>query len=249
MTDTSGATPPSHPSRRPSLALLGVLGVLVGGLVAWAALTLADRGDDDGTDQLTLEKAAPDAAASARAANDFLTAWERYRHATYTATLEFTRVATNGQSLQSTSTFAQQPPRRAIRGGDGSVLLTDGAASRTCNALSGTVSCVPAPAVDYEAAVATELDSWRSAVLAEVPYYRVSVPDTGCFQLELVVAMTDPPYGRVAQFCFDATTGALLRRQLVRDGATDTEEATRVSPVVPADAFLVPAATAPTTTR
>lgn len=240
---------PAPRRRRPPLAVLTVLGALLGGLLAWGVLALVDRHDTDGADRLALEKADPSAADTTRAANDFLAAWARYRHATYTATLEFSRVASNGQSLQTTSTFTQAPPRRIVRQGDGSVLLTDGAASRTCNTLSGALTCVPAPAVDYEAAITTELESWRTAVLAEVPYYRVSVTDPGCFQLELVVAIGDPPYGRVAQFCFDEATGALLRRQLVRDGATDTEEATSVSPVIPADAFTVPAVVAPTTTR
>lgn len=241
-------TAPSEPGaprprvRRVPTALLVLAGVLGGGAVGWGLFALTDRGATDGTDRIVLERPGSTADDPARAANDFLEAWTRYRSATYTATLEFERVAATGQSLRSSSTYAQKPPRRIVRQSD-SVLLTAGDASVTCNTVGGATTCAPAPALDYQGEITKEIAIWKTAVLAAVPYYRVSEPDDGCFQLDLLVTMPDPPYGTVARFCFDAATGALLKRQIVRDGATDTEEATSVSATVPDDAFVVPTTT------
>lgn len=244
--DESTADPAARPRRRTSrripTPLLALAGVVLGALIGWGLVALVDRNDTADAGRFALSRDSGVTDDPADAATAFLEAWSRYRHATYTATMEFERRAGTNQTLRATSTYTQQPPRRIVRQSD-SLLLTAGAASVTCNTISGTTTCAPGPATDYDAEVDKELDIWRTAVLAQIPYYRVSTPDTGCFQLDLVVAIPDPPYGTVARFCFDAATGALLRRQIVRDGATDTEEATSVSATIPADAFVVPTTT------
>jgi hypothetical protein len=132
-----------------------------------------------------------------------------------------------------------------------SLLLTAGADSRTCNRVNGAVTCAPAPNVDYLGSVDGEITTWRTALEGAVPYYVVSAPDANCFQLDLAAEIPDPPYGEVARFCFDDTTGALMQRQIVRDTATDTEEAASITTTIPADAFspTLPDTTSSTTTR
>jgi hypothetical protein len=239
---TAPATTTRRPTRRIPTPLLALAGIVLGALIGWGLVALVDRDDSADAGRFVLSRDSGATADPADAATAFLDAWRRYRSATYTATMEFERRAGNNQTLRATSTYTQQPPRRIVRQSD-SLLLTAGAASVTCNTIGGTTTCAPGPTTDYDTEVAKELDIWRTAVLAQIPYYRVSTPDTGCFQLDLVVAITDPPYGTVARFCFDAATGALVRRQIVRDGATDTEEATSVSATIPADAFVVPTTT------
>jgi hypothetical protein len=209
-------------------------------------------GDDAGdVAHLSLSDATGDEAAAHQAAQEaFLTAWRRYRTATYSAELVFERVAKDGQSLRSSSTYTQQPPRRVVREGD-SVLLTAGADSRTCNRVNGVVACAPAPNIAYDAGVDAEIATWKTALEGAAPYYVVSEPQPSCFQLDLAVEITDPPYGEVARFCFDESTGALTQRQIVRTTATDTEETASITTVIPPDAFtatLADAATTPTTT-
>jgi hypothetical protein len=226
-----------------ALLLLGLLG---GGGVGLIIAGLADRADEP-AGRFVLQPASEGAQADQQAARDgFLTAWRRSREASYTAQLVFVRVATDGRELRSTSTVTQQPPRRIVRSAD-AVQLDAGAASVTCSTVNGAFLCTPAPAKDYTALVDEELAVWRTALDGDRPWYRISSPVEGCFELALAQALTDPPYGTISRFCFDATTGALAKRQIVRTGATDTEEALDISSTIPADAFAPPVTTPPTT--
>ena len=244
----SDAAAPGIARRRIPLWLLLVIGVAAGSLIGLGASALFSSDDNDAdTARLSLQSSTGDEAAAQQAAKQaFLDAWRRYRNATYTAELVYERVAKDGQTLRSVSTYTQQPPRRVVRQSD-SVQLTAGADSRACNVVNGALACAPAPNVDYAAEVDAEIATWRSALDGAIPYYLVSAPQPNCFQLDLAVVITDPPYGQVARFCFDENTGALIQRQIVRPTATDTEEAATISTVIPADAFT--ASLAPTTTR
>lgn len=258
--DTEAVDAPATPDapgiapRRIPLWLLLVLGVVAGSVIGLGASARFAGDDGDDIARLSLENATGDKAAARQAAEvAFLDAWRRYRTATYSAELVYERIATNGQSLRSVSTYTQQPPRRVVRQTD-SVQLTVGIDSRTCNVVNGSLACAPAPNVDYAATVDTEIATWKTALEGAVPYYVVSSPEANCFQLDLAVDITDPPYGEVARFCFDGATGALAQRQIVRPTATDTEEATSITTVISADAFtatLAPATptSTPTTTR
>ena len=247
MIDEPTQTTPDEAShatrrRRVPLWILGVAGVALGALIGLGAAALLARDDGVDPDRIVLQNA-DDARADHQAARGaFLDAWRRYRTATYTAQIAFERVAKNGQKLESSSTYTQRPPMRVVRQAD-SMLLTAGADSLSCNTVGGRMVCAPAPATDYDADVSKELEIWKTALDGDRPYYRVSQPATDCFQLDLAVVLTDPPYGDVARFCFDAATGALAFRQIVRPSATDTEEATSISTSIPADAFAVPATT------
>jgi hypothetical protein len=234
--------------RRIPLGVLILVGIVVGSLLGLAGAAVFSGGDGDDVAHLSLSDATGDEAAAHQAAEEaFLVAWRRYRTATYSAELVFERVAKDGQSLRSSSTYIQQPPRRLVRDAD-SALLTAGADSRTCNRVNGVVACAPAPNVDYAAGVDAEIATWKTALEGAVPYYVVSEPQPNCFQLDLAAEVADPPYGEVARFCFDNTTGALTQRQIVRPTATDTEETASITTVIPADAFTATLADTPTTT-
>lgn len=269
MTDDADATEPTRePAPEPlsvtpevaptvvrrhiPLWVLILVGLVVGSLVGLGAAAVFSGDDSDDVAHLSLSDATGNDAATHRAAQEaFLTAWRRYRTATYRAELVFERVAKSGQTLRSSSTYIQQPPRRVMREAD-SVLLTAGAESRTCNRVNGAVACAPAPNVDYDAGVEAEIATWRTALEGAVPYYVVSEPQPSCFQLDLAVVIADPPYGEVARFCFDNATGALTQRQIVRTTTTDTEEAASITTVIPPDAFtatLADDAATPTTSR
>ena len=252
-----GAAPPDAPGiarRRIPLWLLLVLGVVAGSVIGLGASALFTGDDGNDVSRLSLENATGEEAAAHQAAEvAFLDAWRRYRTATYSAELVYERTATNGQSLRSLSTYTQQPPRRVVRQTD-CVQLTAGVDSRTCNVVNGSLACAPAPNNDYAATVDAEIAALKTALEGAVPYYVVSAPEANCFQLDLAVDISDPPYGEVARFCFDGPTGALVQRQIVRPMATDTEEATSITAVIPADAFTATLAPArpistPTTTR
>ena len=223
--------------------LIASVGVAIGAVVVIIAMSLSTS-SDEATIPLVHADASTNSEQSA-AAQAFLDAWSRYRTTVYSAHLVFERVATNGQSLHTESTYIQQPPRRSIRQSD-SVLITAGADSVTCNTVAGQsqLVCAPAPDTDYAGDIAAEIRGWQAAFGGDQPAYRVARSADGCFELQLNIVMADPPYGDVARFCFDPATGALATRQFVRSTATDTETASAITADIPVDAFV-----APTTTR
>ncbi len=230
--------------RRLPMWLLALLGLLVGAGIGLIAAGFVTAGDDDPSGRFDLLPAPEASRADQEASRQaFLAAWRRYREATYTADLVFVRTTAGGGELRSHSTYTQAPPRRVVRSAD-ALQLDAGADSLTCSTVNGTFTCAPAPSKEYTALVDDELAIWHSALDGDEPYYRISQPVDGCFELRLDRVLADPPYGDVARFCFDAATGALAKRQIVRTTATDTEEAIAISVAIPADAF-----TPPTTTR
>jgi hypothetical protein len=125
----------------------------------------------------------------------------------------------------------QQPPRRLVVQGASST-TSDEDQTLTCDVVGEQRRCTPTAGVDYAAGVADEIAGWRTAIEGDAPIYAVDVTDPGCFELQLVRPIVSPPYGSVTILCFDDATGALSRRQTVRDTGTDTEEATEIRPTV-----------------
>jgi hypothetical protein len=237
--------PPTRPTPRPRFPTWVMIagGVALGAIIGLIGASMISSGGGDDSTRVALQRADEATAADhAAATTAFLDAWRRYRTATFTEELVFERVASDGQTLRSTSTMTQQPPRRILRQSD-SVMLSAGADSLTCNAINSQFTCAPGITTDFAADVEHEIGIWQTALEGDQPYYVVSQPDDLCFQLDLAVSITDPPYGDVARFCFDEATGALAKRQIVRAAATDTEEATSISAVIPPDAFATPTTT------
>jgi hypothetical protein len=239
---------PGRPSRRALLRglplwMLALLGLLGGGGVGLLVAGVIDAARDEPVGKVSLRPAAEAAAAEqAEGREAFLAAWRRYREATYRAELVFVRVAPDGRELRSTSTYTQQPPRRAIRSAD-ALQLDAGPESLTCSTVNGAFVCAPGPAIDYAGSVDEELRVWRTALDGESPWYRITRPVEQCYELTLTRVLVDAPYGDTARFCFDADTGALAKRQIVRTSATDTEEALSVTTKIPPDAFAPPPTT------
>ena len=224
------ATPPLSRLRRVPLWVLVIVGVAAGAALGLGVAALVG-GDDGGGGAPTLSlgpsdtRYPPEQAANAE---EFLTAWERYRRATFVATYSFERLLPDGQHLDTARTVVQAPPRRLVRQG-ASVTATADDGSLACEPVNDQTVCTPQPGIDYEASITDELDGWRQAITGDAPQYAVDVPEAGCFDLTRVVDMVAPPYGEVTRVCFDAATGAVLRRQITRTTGTDTEIATEVS--------------------
>lgn len=179
----------------------------------------------------------------------FLVAWQRYRMATFTVEAEVRRHRSDGADLLSFRREVQQPPNRIVQEHGSASGRLDGKAVNCSLAADGSQICgatgasVPA----WEDEVARELAVLRGYVAGDERLYDVT-QDGWCFELDLVRAYPDPPYGEVARFCFDETTGALagLDRRLDGD-ISETMQADVVTATVnPLDLTLtVDAATQP----
>jgi hypothetical protein len=210
-------------------AILAV-GVLGGGAIGLGAAALTNNDDEPPT--MTLAPADTGVPADHLTnAQAFLAAWQRYRRGTFVVDLTFERTLSDGRSLTAQRVMVQRPPRRVVRQ-LGSVSSTDGGATVACDTVQDQTVCTPPASSDYEQTITAELAAWASAFVGDQPAYIVSAPEPNCFELQLARPIAAAPYGDVARFCFDAATGALRSRQVVRTSGTDTEEATRISATV-----------------
>jgi hypothetical protein len=217
------------PRRRLPLWGLVLVGLGAGVVLGLAALVLTGR---DGPGTLTLTPAEPGVpAAHQDDARAFIAAWQRYRMGTFVLEPAFERRFADGRSLTATRLMVQRPPWRVVRQ-LGGTSATGGTQSVSCDEVDDRTVCTPGPGRPYDEQVAEELLAWATAFAGSDPVYVVEAPQAGCYELRLNRAIPSPPYGNVARFCFDEATGALRARQVVRDDATDTEEATRLSATV-----------------
>jgi hypothetical protein len=237
MTDADQPPPPPSRVRRAPMWALVAIGIALGALLGLGAAALfANDDDDDPT--LTLDPGTGYPADQAENAAAFLTAWERYRRATFVAELDFERLLPGGERLETQRTVVQDPPRRLVRQG-ATVSASDEDASLLCEPVGTETVCTPQPGVDYEASIQDELAGWRVAIEGEVPQYAVEVPESGCFVLRLVADVAAPPYGELTRVCFDDATGAVRSRQVTRATGTDTEVASSISATVTDDDWTV----------
>jgi hypothetical protein len=238
-TDPAGDAPTNDaapdrpaPPRRPPVWMLVVIGVTAGALIGLAATALTRPGGDDEPSTLTLapvDTGVPaDHQANARA---FILAWQKYRQSTFRVELTFERTLADGRSLKTERVMVQQPPRRVVRQ-TGSVSAIEGGATVSCDTVEDQTVCTPSTTADYDRLVNDELVAWATAFAGATPTYIVEAPEPGCYGLRLVRPLVAAPYGSTARFCFDAASGALRSREVDRDTATDTEEATRISTTV-----------------
>lgn len=174
----------------------------------------------------------------ADAAPAFLEAYERSRWATFAMDARFSRTMPDGRRLESAAFVAQRPPdtiRRQLGGLHGVV----GGRRLNCSTpAGGPYTCGPAgPAPPFEETVARDLAIFRSYFAPDAPVYEVRRVEDGCFELTLVGAVVDPPYGERTRMCFDAATGAMRTLELRRTGgAVDRLEALSIrSSVTDAD--------------
>jgi len=107
-------------------------------------------------------------------------------------------------------------------------------------ALDGQFSCAPGAEVEpWEDMVAREVDNLRSYFDPSRPVYTASRRADGCFELELVGAVADPPYGVRAAMCFDPASGAMRSIEIEHEnGAVDRLEASAIRGVTAEDFAL-----------
>lgn len=210
------APSPGGPPRW-QMVLVGLLvGVLLGGGMAW----WANRGSDDGADSEELTGPG-DLDESPEAADAFVEAWERSRTSTYLSGSLLRRTISSSMTMELPIVVAQRPPDRVVSTG-GSVQSDVGGENTVCDEqLDGIVRCGSGgSADDHDERVEAEIETLRSYFDTDTPVYRVSQSGM-CFDLRLTAALQAPPYGQNARFCFDDVSGAPTLQRVERAEGTD----------------------------
>lgn len=196
-------------------------GILVGwvAVIAYAVL-LVVAGVDGAHQQGRVERHA----ASTRAADRFVAAWERSRTATFLTVGTFERSSPiTGARIASQDIVAQRPPRRlhrqlgGVEGRDDDRLVvcpaapqgTDGSAPCHLGEAAGTT---------YAESVMVEVDALGTMVSGSDPLYAVDEVEAGCFTLKQTRVEPRAPFGIRARFCFDEGTGAPSATRVEYDG-------------------------------
>lgn len=172
----------------------------------------------------------------------FLDAWLRWRSITVRVDYEFSRERPDGDRLETTDVVIQRgDDRLTARFGTVNGIVA-GQSVRCVSADDGTADCVRTPverSADEQRRV--ELENWADHLSGQPPYYRISQLDDGCFELVLTRNIPTAEYGRVADFCFDASSGALVETSTTfESGLVERRVAVRITTDVgPADFELV----------
>lgn len=222
--DDSEHPSPGGPARWVLVVVGLIVGLLVGGGMAW----WSSRDDSAEVDRVTIPLSGPeDLGESSEAADAFVDAWERSRTETYLSGSLLRRTLSNTTTLELPIVVAQRPPDRVVSTG-GSVQGSVDGVNQVCDEqLDGLVQCrAIGEAADYDADVASEVETLQSYFSGETPVYRVSQQGQ-CFDLRLTAAIQAPPYGQNARFCFDEVSGAPSLQRIERLESTD--EVTLVS--------------------
>lgn len=173
------------------------------------------------------------------ASDEFLAAWARYRGGTFVVDADWSRATADGRTLEAGWQIAQEPPRRVVRQLGSITGELDGKAVNCFSDPSGAFSCAPGAPLgrSYADGVRTELDDLRDHFrLTSPPIYRVRPDEHGCFELTQTRPFPNPTFGRQAQVCFDAATGAMTYMKRSVDDIVETVRARSVrSQVLPTD--------------
>ena len=206
-------------------ALTVVLGLVVAGVVLLlaVALVLTVRADDD-VFEVTFEPVStdfppvdhdPDAAA------DLIDAWAAWRTGTFVTAGTWSRtVDGRDDPLVGDVYLAQDPPRRVVVRLGAQVLDIDDAER-------------------FESLVVNELALVGGYVVGDDRLYDVARISDACFHAELVAPALASPWGRWAEYCFDAETGAMVSARVRRQSAIDVERTAVVTTVVTEADFRV----------
>lgn len=205
--------------------VIGVVAVLAIAAIVWQG-PVGDRGESTPVD-VTFPAVDHDRAA----AEDLVVAWNRWRTATYASTGTWRRVLDGADApLEGDIYTAQQPPRRlVVRLGavieeiDGEVTTCDSADAEVivpeCTRSTGSLT--------YDERLRAEMSLVLAYVIGDDRIYDVAA-EGDCFRVELVEAALRSPWGRAAEFCFDAESGALASSRVRRRSAIDEEFTTSI---------------------
>jgi hypothetical protein len=174
------------------------------------------------------------------AEDELVAAYQRSRNATYTLEGQFSRTLADGRRLESGALVAQRPPdelRRQLGGMSGRM----NGRRVNCSTVNDQFSCAEGAEVGtWEEMVTRELANLRSYFDPNQPAYTATRQPGGCFELKLVTARSDPPYGVRSVMCFDDATGAMRSIEIDHEGGVvDLLEAFAVRGVQPDDFSLV----------
>jgi hypothetical protein len=196
--------------------VVGVVAVL--GIYAWRL------DDESAVDAPTTNF--PAIAHESGAATTLITDWERWRTATFVSEGTWTRTLDGVDEPLSGSIYtAQDPPRRLVIRLGNTIEQIDNQVA-TCDTSNDDVivpACVAGSGMSYDERVAAEMDLVQGYVTGDTRLYDVRLDEKGCYQLEIRVSRLASPWGRWAEFCFDAESGALRRATVRRQTATDLE--------------------------
>lgn len=173
------------------------------------------------------------------AQEQLITAYERYRGAVYAFDGDFTRTMPDGRVLESGALVVQRPPDELRRQMGGTSGRLNGRRVNCTVGPDDRFQCAPGAEVDpWDVMVARELDNLRSYFDPVSPAYAADRLGGDCFELRLIAAVADPPYGRRAVLCFDGPTGALRSVEIEHEGgAVDRLEAAAIRTTVTNEDF------------
>ncbi len=222
-----------------NLVLL-VGGVVAGIVAALAVAALVIDGDDETAVTEPVELSFPAVDHDETAAEDLVVAWNRWRTATFVSAGTWTRTLDDGSAPLSGETFlAQDPPRRVVVRLGAVIESIDGTVA-TCDDPTEPVIVPGCTEVasdrSYDDRLRSEMSLVLNYVRGERRLYDVAVVDA-CFLVELREAALRSPWGRAAEFCFDAESGALASSRVRRQSAVDEEITTAIRTEVTDDDF------------
>jgi hypothetical protein len=146
------------------------------------------------------------------AGDDFVRAWSQSRSGTFVVDSSWQRRLDDGSTLDSSERLVQAPGRRIVRQFGGITGELDGRTIDCYSVPGSSFQCGPGQPTgeSFDAGVAQEAKDVSDAINSPGgPRYRVRTDDHGCYQLTQTRAYPDPTFGRSAELCFDADTGAL----------------------------------------
>jgi hypothetical protein len=170
----------------------------------------------------------------------YIAEWRRSQLGTWKVVLRWERRAAAGARLGDEVRIAQRPPDRLVVGAGSVDARRDNRRLACAAGDDGRLRCRDAgPARPYDEEVADGEHILRDQLTGMARLYDVASPSPHCFELRLRVRYPAPPYGRRAQFCFDAVTAAPTLREIERAEGQDRQQAVTVSAKVD-DADLAP---------
>lgn len=204
------------------------VGVLLAVGAAVVVFGAGDASDDAGPDgEVTTSFPAIDH--DVEAAEELIEAWDRWRRATFVTTGTWQReLDSGGDPLSGPTLRVQEPPRRLVVRLGSTVERVDDVVA-ICDT-DQAVEIDPPDCVEgrgglgYDERVDREVATVSGYVVGDARAYDVDRGEiTGCFRAEARRPTITSPWGRWAEFCFDAGSGALESSRIRKPSAVDTE--------------------------
>jgi hypothetical protein len=229
------------PPRRKGLGPI-LAATLAGFAVAGLVLVLAGGGGGS-SPRATLAPVPPPSTTGPHGAADaqaLVDAWQRSRTGTWVVEAHYTLQRGGAVVSEGEQATAQRPPDRLVRQFGSTQGTVAGRAVACATGPDDRLACRDGgPAPDYGQDVAREVANLAALVQGQGAAYAVAAQEGGCYALDLLRTLSQPPYGRHARFCFDPATGAPVRQEVDHEGEVELTVATDVRAPTDAD-FALP---------